>query len=51
MGYRTTVGWSLLSSGFTTLLLKGLSGDSLWWGVAFLVGGIVTLFIRKGIAE
>ncbi len=51
MGYQTTIGWSLLSSGMTTLLLKGLPGDSLWWGVALLVGGIITLFIRKRVVE
>ncbi|MEA5596174.1 hypothetical protein [Rivularia sp. UHCC 0363] len=51
MGYQTTLGWSLLSSGMTTLLLKVLPGDSLWWGVALLVGGIATLFIRKSVIE
>ncbi|MGF1675175.1 MAG: hypothetical protein ACFCUV_16040 [Rivularia sp. (in: cyanobacteria)] len=51
MGYQTTLGWSLLSSGMTTLLLKVLPGDSLWWGVALLVGGILTLFVRKSVMQ
>jgi hypothetical protein len=49
MGYQTTIGWSLLSSGMTTLLLKAIPGDSLWWGVALLISGIATLFIRKDV--
>jgi len=51
MGYQTTLGWSLLSSGITTLLLKVLPGDSLWWGVSFLIIGTLIIFIRKGAAE
>jgi hypothetical protein len=51
MGYQTTLGWSLLSSGMTTLLLKVFPGDSLWWGVALLIAGISTLFIRKKVIE
>ncbi|MGK7948762.1 MAG: hypothetical protein AB4368_08135 [Xenococcaceae cyanobacterium] len=47
MQYQTTVGWSLLSSGLTTLLLKVLPGDSLWWGIALLALGGVVLFVRK----
>ncbi len=45
--YRTTTGWSLISSGLTTLLLKVLPGDSLWWGVALLIIGVGILFVRK----
>jgi hypothetical protein len=45
--YRTTIGWSLLTSGIVTLLLKILPGDSLWWGLLMLMGGAVVLFIRK----
>lgn len=51
MGYQTTIGWSLVSSGVTTLLLKAFPGDSLWWGVSFLVAGIATLIVRKNITE
>ena len=47
MQYQTTAGWSLISSGLTTLLLKILPGNSLWWGIALLVIGGVVLFIRK----
>ncbi len=51
MGNQSTIGWSLLSSGITTLLLKVLPGDSLWWGVAFLVIGTLTLFVRKNLPD
>ena len=47
MQYRTTAGWSLITSGLTTLLLKVLPGNSLWWGIAFLAIGGAILFIRK----
>jgi len=47
MAYRTTVGWSLLSSGVVTLLLAFLPGDSLWWGVGLLVAGLAVLFVRQ----
>ncbi|WP_019507778.1 hypothetical protein [Pleurocapsa sp. PCC 7319] len=47
MQYQTTAGWSLITSGITTLLLKVLPGDSLWWGIALLIIGGVVLFIRK----
>ncbi|WP_168191262.1 MULTISPECIES: hypothetical protein [Haloprofundus] len=47
MTYRTTIGWSLLSSGIVTLILAYLPGDSLWYGIALLVLGIVTLVVRR----
>jgi hypothetical protein len=47
MQYRTTVGWSLITSGIVTLLLKILPGDSLWWGLALLIAGGVILYLRK----
>ena len=47
MQYQTTAGWSLISSGLTTLLLKVLPGDSLWWGIALLFIGAGILFVRK----
>jgi len=47
MAYQTTIGWSLLSSGIVTLILKVLPGDSLWWGVGLLVAGLVVLAIRR----
>lgn len=46
MTYQTTIGWSLISSGIVTLLLKVLPGDSLWWGLALLILGIV-IFLRR----
>ncbi len=45
--YRTTVGWSLLTSGIVTLFLKIFPGDSLWWGIGFLILGILVLVVRK----
>ncbi|GAB3677450.1 hypothetical protein [Halopiger thermotolerans] len=47
MAYRTTLGWSLLSSGIVTLVLKVLPGDSLWWGLLFLVLGVALLAYRQ----
>lgn len=46
MSYQSTIGWSLISSGMVTLLLKVLPGDSLWWGIALLILGIV-IFARR----
>ncbi|MBP1953515.1 putative small integral membrane protein [Halarchaeum rubridurum] len=43
---RSTLGWSLLSSGVVTLLLLVLPGDSLWWGLALLIAGVVLLWRR-----
>ena len=47
MQYRTTVGWSLISSGLTTLCLKILPGDSLLWGIGLLAIGGVVLLIKN----
>ena len=47
MQYQTTAGWSLITSGLTTLLLKILPGNSLWWGIGFLIIGGVVLLVRK----
>ena len=47
MQYQTTAGWSLITSGLTTLLLKVLPGNSLWWGIGFLIIGSVVLVVRK----
>lgn len=46
MTFRTTFGWSLVSSGVVTLLLAALPGDDVWWGVLLLVVGIVALARR-----
>jgi len=47
MSYQTTVGWSFLSSGIVTLVLKVLPGDSLWWGLGLLALGILLLYVRQ----
>ena len=47
MTYRTTLGWSLVSSGIVTLLLKVFPGDSLWWGIGLLLLGAVVLYVRQ----
>lgn len=46
MSTHTTVGWSLFTSGLVTLLLVVLPGDSLYWGLALLVVGILLLVYR-----
>ena len=45
-GYETTLGWSLVSSGIVTLLLKVAPGDSLYWGLLLLVAGIWVILRR-----
>lgn len=47
MTYQTTLGWSLLSSGIVTLLLYALPGDSIWWGIALLIAGVLVLYVRR----
>lgn len=47
MSYRNTIGWSLISSGIVTLLLKALPGDSLYWGIGLLVLGIAIFVVRR----
>jgi len=46
MTYRTTLGWSLLSSGVVTLLLIVLPGDSWLWGVLLVAAGALALSRR-----
>ena len=46
MAYQTTLGWSLISSGIVTLVLKVLPGDSLWWGLLLLALGLLVLYVR-----
>ncbi|WP_435334553.1 hypothetical protein [Haloarchaeobius sp. TZWWS8] len=43
-----TLGWSLVSSGLVTLFLEVLPGDSLWWGIALVVLGVVVFYSRAG---
>lgn len=47
MAYQTTLGWSLISSGIVTLVLKILPWDSLWWGLLLLALGIWVLYVRR----
>lgn len=47
MGFRTTVGWSLISSGIVTLILTVLPGDSVWWGLGLLLLGSAVFFVRR----
>jgi len=47
MMYRTTIGWSLITSGIVTLLLAYLPGKSWWWGILLLVLGIVIFTVRR----
>jgi hypothetical protein len=47
MTYRTTVGWSLVTSGIVTLSLAYLPGDSVYWGVGLLILGIAVFVIRR----
>jgi len=47
MQYQTTLGWSLITSGLTTLLLKVIPGNSLWWGIALLIAGGTILYLKK----
>ncbi|WP_255169145.1 hypothetical protein [Natrononativus amylolyticus] len=47
MAYQTTLGWSLVSSGIVTLILKVLPGDSLWWGLLLLALGVWVLYVRR----
>jgi hypothetical protein len=45
-GPRTTIGWSLLSSGIVTLILKVMPPDSLWWGLLLIAVGIAVMVYR-----
>ncbi|WP_436929159.1 hypothetical protein [Halosimplex halobium] len=47
MAFRTTLGWSLISSGIVTLLLGVLPGGDLMWGLLLLVLGTATLLYRQ----
>ena len=47
MTYRTTIGWSLFTSGIVTLLLRFLPGKSIYWGILLIVVGLAVLYIRQ----
>lgn len=46
MGYTTTIGWSLFTSGVVTLVLKVLPYDSFYWGVGLLMVGLFIMSRR-----
>jgi hypothetical protein len=47
MTYRTTLGWSLLTSGLVTLVIGFLPLGDLFWGVLLLVVGAAVLLVRQ----
>jgi len=48
MSTRSTLGWSLFTSGVVTLLLVALPGDSLWWGLGLVAVGLFALLSGNG---
>lgn len=47
MAFRTTVGWSLLTSGIVTILLTWLPYPSLFWGIGLLAVGLFVFVSRR----
>ena len=47
MSYRTTVGWSLITSGIVTLLLAVLPLPSVYWGIGLLLAGVLVFVTRR----
>jgi len=47
MAIRTTIGWSLITSGAVTLLLTYLPYPSLYWGIGLLVVGLFVFVTRR----
>jgi hypothetical protein len=47
MTYRTTLGWSLLSSGVVTLVLAARPGSDVLWGIGLCVLGVAVLYARR----
>jgi hypothetical protein len=43
MGYDSTIGWSLFTSGVVTLLLIVMPFDSLYWGIALVALGLLVM--------
>lgn len=46
MSQRTTIGWSLFSSGITAIVLTILPYPSWWWGVALIIVGVIVISRR-----
>ncbi|WP_440008235.1 hypothetical protein [Halomicrococcus sp. SG-WS-1] len=47
MTYRTTVGWSLITSGILTLALTVLPYPSFYWGIGFLALALLVFVPRQ----
>lgn len=47
MSYRTTAGWSLLTSGVLTIALTQVPYPSFYWGVGFIVVGALLFVTRQ----
>jgi len=47
MTYRTTLGWSLLTSGIVTLVIGFLPLGDFFWGALLLALGAVVLLVRQ----
>jgi hypothetical protein len=47
MSYRTTVGWSLITSGLVTFLLAYLPYPSVYWGAGLLALGVLIFLTRR----
>ncbi|WP_324666001.1 hypothetical protein [Haloarcula sediminis] len=47
MAIRTTIGWSLITSGIVTLLLAYLPYPSVYWGIGLLLVGIFIFVTRR----
>lgn len=46
MSFRTTAGWSLVTSGLVTLALYYLPYPSVYWGIALIVVGVLVFVTR-----
>lgn len=47
MTYRTTIGWSLITSGIVTILLTVAPYPSVYWGIGLLVLGVLVFVTRR----
>lgn len=47
MTYRTTIGWSLITSGVVTLALTVAPYPSMYWGIGLLALGVVVFVSRQ----
>lgn len=47
MTYRTTLGWSLLTSGIVTLVIGYLPLGDFFWSALLLALGAVVLLVRQ----